>query len=48
MRFPPANIQLRRAQLVLVLATLVPSILMTGVGVILLVLGAALMILVII
>ncbi|MEP6864747.1 MAG: HAMP domain-containing sensor histidine kinase [Deltaproteobacteria bacterium] len=40
MRFPPANIQLRRAQLVLMLAILVPTILMTGVGVILLVLGS--------
>src|ERR1051325_10894126 len=39
MRFPPANIQLRRAQLVLVLATLVPTILMTGVGVVLLLIG---------
>src|SRR5262249_28061356 len=38
-RFPPANIQLRRAQLVLVLATLVPTILMTGVGVLLLLVG---------
>jgi two-component system phosphate regulon sensor histidine kinase PhoR len=39
-RFPPANIQLRRAQLVLMLAVLVPTILMTGVGIILLVLGS--------
>ncbi|MEO8551587.1 MAG: HAMP domain-containing sensor histidine kinase [Kofleriaceae bacterium] len=39
MRFPPANIQLRRAQLVLMLAVLVPTVLMTGVGIILLVLG---------
>ena len=36
MQLPPANIQLRRAQLVLMLAILVPTILMTGVGVILL------------
>ncbi len=39
MRFPPANIQLRRAQLVLVLATLVPTVLLTGVGVLLLIVG---------
>jgi signal transduction histidine kinase len=39
-KFPPANIQLRRAQLVLMLAILVPTIMMTGVGVILLVLGS--------
>jgi two-component system phosphate regulon sensor histidine kinase PhoR len=39
-RFPPANIQLRRAQLVLMLAVLVPTVLMTGVGIILLVLGS--------
>ncbi len=39
MRFPPANLQLRRAQLVLMLATLLPTIAMTGVGVILLVTG---------
>jgi len=38
-KFPPANIQLRRAQLVLMLAVLVPTVLMTGVGIILLVLG---------
>jgi len=38
-RFPPANLQLRRAQLVLMLATLLPTIAMTGVGVILLVTG---------
>jgi signal transduction histidine kinase len=35
-RFPPANIQLRRAQLVLMLAVLVPTVLMTGVGIALL------------
>lgn len=33
MRFPPANIQLRRAQLVLMLVVLVPTILMTATGV---------------
>ena len=32
-RFPPANIQLRRAQLVLMLVVLVPTILMTATGV---------------
>ncbi len=36
MRFPPANIQLRRAQLVLMLAVLLPTIAMTGVGIVLL------------
>jgi two-component system phosphate regulon sensor histidine kinase PhoR len=40
MRFPPANLQLRRAQLVLMLATLLPTIAMTGVGIVLLVLGS--------
>ena len=35
MQLPPANIQLRRAQLVLMLAVLVPTVLMTGVGIIL-------------
>lgn len=40
MRFrSPANIFLRRAQLVLILAALVPTILMTGIGIILLVVG---------
>lgn len=39
-RFPPANLQLRRAQLVLALAALVPTILMTGVGIVLLVVGS--------
>jgi two-component system phosphate regulon sensor histidine kinase PhoR len=38
-RFPPANLQLRRAQLVLALAALVPTILMTAVGIVLLVVG---------
>ncbi|MGE5181922.1 MAG: sensor histidine kinase [Acidobacteriota bacterium] len=41
MRFPPANIQLRRAQLVLMLAVLIPTIAMTGVGIVLLALGSA-------
>src|SRR5262247_822049 len=41
MRFPPANMQLRRAQLVLMLATLVPTIMMTGVGIVLLALGGS-------
>ena len=39
MRFPPANLQLRRAQLVLMLAVLLPTIAMTGVGIVLLVVG---------
>ncbi len=39
MRFPPANMQLRRAQLVLMLASLIPTVMMAGIGVILLVLG---------
>ena len=39
-RFPPANMQLRRAQLVLMLAVLLPTIAMTAVGIVLLVLGA--------
>ena len=38
-RFPPANMQLRRAQLVLMLAVLVPTVMMIGIGIILLVLG---------
>ncbi|HEY0255630.1 MAG TPA: HAMP domain-containing sensor histidine kinase [Kofleriaceae bacterium] len=40
MKFPPANIQLRRAQLVLMLAVLVPTVMMTAVGVLLLVIGS--------
>jgi two-component system, OmpR family, phosphate regulon sensor histidine kinase PhoR len=36
-RFPPANLQLRRAQLVLMLAVAVPTVMMTGVGIVLLV-----------
>ncbi len=39
MRFPPANMQLRRAQLVLMLAALLPTVMMTAVGIILLVMG---------
>ena len=39
MRFPPANMQLRRAQLVLMLAALMPTVMLAGVGIILLVLG---------
>jgi two-component system, OmpR family, phosphate regulon sensor histidine kinase PhoR len=38
-RFPPANLQLRRAQLVLMLATLLPTVAMTAVGVVLLASG---------
>jgi two-component system phosphate regulon sensor histidine kinase PhoR len=38
-KFPPANIQLRRAQLVLMLVVLVPTVLMAGIGVILIVIG---------
>jgi two-component system, OmpR family, phosphate regulon sensor histidine kinase PhoR len=38
-RAPPANIQLRRAQLVLILVVLVPTVLILGVGIILTVLG---------
>src|SRR5262245_13439795 len=38
-RFPPANIQLRRAQLILMLVVLVPTIMMTAVGIIMLALG---------
>lgn len=41
MRFlAPANVQLRRAQLVLMLATLVPTMLMTGLGIVLLATGS--------
>ncbi len=39
MRFPPANLQLRRAQLVLMLAVLLPTVAMTGVGIVLLAIG---------
>jgi two-component system, OmpR family, phosphate regulon sensor histidine kinase PhoR len=38
-RFPPANLQLRRAQLVLMLATLLPTVMMTAVGIVLIVIG---------
>jgi two-component system phosphate regulon sensor histidine kinase PhoR len=38
-RFPPANLQLRRAQLVLMLATLLPTVAMTAVGIVLIVIG---------
>lgn len=41
MRFPPANMQLRRAQLVLMLAVLLPTVAMTGVGIVLLIVGAS-------
>lgn len=40
MRFPPANLQLRRAQLVLMLAVLLPTVAMTAVGIILLAIGS--------
>lgn len=36
MRFPPANMQLRRAQLVLMIAVLVPTVMMSAIGIILL------------
>jgi len=39
-RFPPANVQLRRAQLILMLATLVPTVLIAVAGIILLVTGS--------
>jgi two-component system phosphate regulon sensor histidine kinase PhoR len=45
LRFPPANLQLRRAQLVLMLAVLVPTILMTIIGIVLLILAERSMIL---
>ncbi|HSK00655.1 MAG TPA: ATP-binding protein [Kofleriaceae bacterium] len=41
MRFLPANLQLRRAQLVLMLATLLPTVAMTAVGLLLLTLGSS-------
>jgi two-component system phosphate regulon sensor histidine kinase PhoR len=41
-KFPPANIQLRRAQLVLMLAVLIPTVLLTGVGVLMLAIGRSL------
>ena len=41
MRFPPAIIQLRRAQLILMLAVLVPQILMTAASIVLLAVGSS-------
>ncbi len=41
MRFPPAIIQLRRAQLILMLAVLVPTVLMTALGIVLLAVGSS-------
>lgn len=41
MKFPPANLQLRRAQLVLMLAALVPTVCMTAVGIVLLMLHSS-------
>jgi two-component system phosphate regulon sensor histidine kinase PhoR len=40
-RFPPAIVQLRRAQLVLILAVLVPTVLMIAVGIVLLAVGGS-------
>jgi two-component system, OmpR family, phosphate regulon sensor histidine kinase PhoR len=40
-RFPPAIVQLRRAQLVLILAVLVPTVLMIAVGIVLLAVGSS-------
>jgi signal transduction histidine kinase len=40
-RFPPANVQLRRAQLVLILAVLVPTVLMIAVGIVMLAVGSS-------
>lgn len=40
-KFPPANLQLRRAQLVLMLAALVPTILLTALGIVILALGGS-------
>ena len=40
MRFPPANLQLRRAQLILMLVALVPTVAMSVVGIVLLVAGS--------
>jgi two-component system phosphate regulon sensor histidine kinase PhoR len=39
-RFPPANVQLRRAQLILMMAVLVPTVLMLAVGIVLLIFGS--------
>lgn len=41
MKLPPANIQLRRAQLVLMLAALVPTVLLSGIGIVLLALHSS-------
>ena len=41
MRFPPANLELRRAQLVLMLASLFPTIALTGVGIVILVVSSS-------
>ena len=41
MRFPPAIIQLRRAQLILMLVVLVPTILMLMLGIVLLAVGSS-------
>ncbi len=41
MKVPPANLQLRRAQLVLMLAALVPTVCMTAVGIVLLILHSS-------
>jgi two-component system, OmpR family, phosphate regulon sensor histidine kinase PhoR len=38
-RFPPANMQLRRAQLTLMLATLVPTVMMLALGIVLVAIG---------
>jgi two-component system phosphate regulon sensor histidine kinase PhoR len=40
-KFPPANLQLRRAQLVLMLAALVPTVCMTALGIVLLLLHSS-------
>jgi two-component system phosphate regulon sensor histidine kinase PhoR len=40
-RFPPANVQLRRAQLALILAVLVPTLLMTIVSIVMLAMGSS-------
>lgn len=45
-RFPPANLQLRRAQLVLMLATLLPTIAMTAIAIILLISGQSITVLI--
>ena len=41
MRFPPANVELRRAQLIFMLAVLIPTILTTLIAIMLLVLGGS-------